>query len=185
MSQTLFSCAYPAYKLTQENTQASQINAQMTEFYKQHYSDIVEIMKSLASLSINVETRAVSSSDNFTNNFQGANVGNFSNQVRDNARQQTNQYNYDSESQRLADLAEELQRLLDSLSQTYPASAMPDHHNLAIQAIQHIDSDPAFAHRILSALKAGSTSALKQLLNHPAATFLISALEDWEKNRSK
>jgi hypothetical protein len=35
--------------------------------------------------------------------------------------------------------------------------------------------------RILSALRSGSISALGQCLNHPAASFVISAMEDWQK----
>jgi hypothetical protein len=34
-----------------------------------------------------------------------------------------------------------------------------------------------------SALKTGGIQALGQLLNHPAATFVIAALEDWQKSR--
>lgn len=43
--------------------------------------------------------------------------------------------------------------------------------------------DPSLAQRIISALGAGSTSALEQFLNHPAASFVMAALEDWQKTR--
>jgi hypothetical protein len=35
----------------------------------------------------------------------------------------------------------------------------------------------------LSALKAGGVSAFEQLLNHPAASFVIGALEDWKNSQ--
>ncbi|WP_238361207.1 hypothetical protein [Iningainema tapete] len=34
-----------------------------------------------------------------------------------------------------------------------------------------------------SALKSGGIQALAQLLNHPAASFVIGALEDWQKTK--
>jgi hypothetical protein len=37
--------------------------------------------------------------------------------------------------------------------------------------------------RILSALKTGGIQALGQMLNHPFSTFVIAALEDWEKSK--
>ncbi len=40
------------------------------------------------------------------------------------------------------------------------------------------------APRILSALKASGTSALDSLLDHPAASFAIAALEDWQQTQS-
>ena len=55
---------------------------------------------------------------------------------------------------------------------------------IATEAIQRIDNDPKLAPRILSALKAGGTSALDSLLDHPAASFVIGALEDWQQTQS-
>lgn len=52
---------------------------------------------------------------------------------------------------------------------------------IATQAISQIESNPNLAARILRALKASSVSAFEQFLNHPAASFVISALEDWER----
>jgi hypothetical protein len=36
----------------------------------------------------------------------------------------------------------------------------------------------------MSALGAGGTAALEQLLNHPAASFVIGALGDWQETGS-
>ncbi|MEC4813628.1 MAG: hypothetical protein SAK29_10220 [Scytonema sp. PMC 1069.18] len=56
-------------------------------------------------------------------------------------------------------------------------------HANATQVIERIESDRALSQRVLSALKAGGTEALAQLLNHPAASFVIGALEDWQKTK--
>ena len=46
-----------------------------------------------------------------------------------------------------------------------------------------IDSNPTLTARILSALKVGSVKAFEQFLSHPAASFVIGALEDWQKTK--
>jgi hypothetical protein len=50
---------------------------------------------------------------------------------------------------------------------------------LATQAIEHIENNQILAARVLSACKAGGTQALASFLHHPAASFLLSALDDW------
>ncbi|MCC5640117.1 pentapeptide repeat-containing protein [Nostoc sp. CHAB 5844] len=168
---------------------ALQMNNQLIEVYKQHNADIMELAKLAIRKShisnFNLEANAMSKSEGFNNNLQGANIANFSNQVRDHARQQANQYNYSPSSKSLADAAKEIQALLDHLSQTYPTDTDGAKRAFANKVIHCIDNDPSFTQRILSAISAGSTSALEQFLNHPTASFVISALEDWQKTRVK
>lgn len=54
---------------------------------------------------------------------------------------------------------------------------------LATEAITRIDNDSSLSAKILSALKMGGVKAFEQFLNHPAASFIIAALEDWQKNK--
>ncbi|MGK7928656.1 MAG: hypothetical protein AB4290_26045 [Spirulina sp.] len=54
---------------------------------------------------------------------------------------------------------------------------------LATEVVTRIESDSSLMQRVLSALQAGSVSALEQLLNHPAASFVIAALENWQKTK--
>lgn len=118
------------------------------------------------------------------NDLRGANVANFANQLADNARQQANQYNYAPEQrQTLAEAAAEIQKLLEQLSTTYPTNTVSGRMQLATEAINRIESNSSLMKRILSALKAGGISALEQSLNHPAASFVVTALEDWQKTK--
>jgi hypothetical protein len=39
--------------------------------------------------------------------------------------------------------------------------------------------------RLLSAGKAGGIAAIEQFLNHPLASFVMAALEDWQKTQAK
>jgi uncharacterized protein YpuA (DUF1002 family) len=83
----------------------------------------------------------------------------------------------------LAEVAAEIQKLLEQLEKSYPANTDDDQKAIATETISQIDSNPILAARILSALKAGSVSAFGQFLNHPAASFVIDALEDWQKTK--
>ncbi len=83
----------------------------------------------------------------------------------------------------LVETATEIQKLLEQLEQSYPVTTIAGKMAIATEAITRIDSNPTLALRILSALKSGSISAFEQFLNHPAASFVIAALEDWKKNK--
>ncbi len=88
-------------------------------------------------------------------------------------------------SKTLVETAEEIQQLLEQLDKTYSTETTTGKMTIATEAINRIDNDPIAKQRVLSALKAGSIQALAQLLNHPAASFVIGALEDWQKGNSK
>jgi hypothetical protein len=85
--------------------------------------------------------------------------------------------------QSLAEAAAEIQKLLEQLEKSYPTTTTAGKMAIATETISQIDSNPALAARILSALKAGGVSAFEQLLNHPAASFVIRALEDWKNSK--
>ncbi len=87
-------------------------------------------------------------------------------------------------SQDLTQAAADIQALLKQLEETYPTNNTMGKMAIASEAIQHIDNDPKLTSRVLSALKAGGTSALESLLDHPAASFVIAALEDWQQSKS-
>ncbi|MDF5725898.1 MAG: pentapeptide repeat-containing protein [Rhizonema sp. PD37] len=91
---------------------------------------------------------------------------------------------YAAQRQSLAEAATEIQTLLERLDKSYPTDTTAGKMAIATQAIEYIDSDPTLTQRVLSALKAGGVQALAQFLNHPAASFVIGALEDWQKTKS-
>lgn len=87
------------------------------------------------------------------------------------------------ERQTLAQAAAEIQQLLEQLDKTYSADTTASKMELATEAIKCIDSNPDLTARIISALQAGSVKAFEQFLSHPAASFMIAALEDWQKTK--
>ncbi len=89
-----------------------------------------------------------------------------------------------SKQQNLAEAATEIQKLLEQLGKSYPTDTTLGKMQVAAETIKAIENNPMIAERVTSALKASSIQALAQLLNHPAASFVISALEDWQKTKS-
>jgi glycosylphosphatidylinositol transamidase (GPIT) subunit GPI8 len=112
-----------------------------------------------------------------------ANIGGFVDTAQSGSKVQfTQNINAVEQQKNLAEAAKEIQQLLEQLSKTYPTVTMSDKMKLAAEATQQIEQNPTLMQKIISALKAGSTTALEQSLNHPAASFVIAAFEDLQKN---
>ena len=120
----------------------------------------------------------------FTNNQQGANIGNSANQVNDNAQQKAIQHNYAAEPQSLAESAKEIQDLIEQLARTYPTDTRAAKNGFADEIVKQIEANPAITNRLLSATKAGGVAAIEQFLSHPAVSFVVAAIEDWEKTKT-
>ena len=91
---------------------------------------------------------------------------------------------YESQQQNLAEAARDIQELLEQLEKTYPSETTMDRMKIATEVITHIDNHPTKAQKIFNAIKAGGVAAVEQLLNHPASSFVIKALNDWQKSKS-
>ncbi|MDY7004296.1 MAG: hypothetical protein SWX82_10170 [Cyanobacteriota bacterium] len=89
----------------------------------------------------------------------------------------------ESQQQNLAQAAKDIQELLAQLDETYPSDTTMDRMKIATEVITQIDNNKTKAERILSAIKSGGVAAVEQLLNHPASSFVITALEDWQKSK--
>ena len=85
-------------------------------------------------------------------------------------------------SQDITEAAAQIQALLDQLSQTYPTKTSKQKMAIAVEAMDVIEQDSSLTQRLLSAVKAGSLAAIESMLNHPAASFVIAAIEDLNKD---
>ena len=151
------------------------------EIYKQQNTNIFEIAKLAASrpiqniIDITNKAENKSMSDTFNNDLQGANIANFANQVKDNARQQANQYNYTSEQkQTLAEAAKEIQNLLKQLEQTNPNAT-------EAEKIAYVNDEttPSFKRRVAGALKAAGEAAIDEFLDNPYVKVGKAAIMGW------
>lgn len=96
--------------------------------------------------------------------------------------QSSTSYFTSEEKQSLTEAAAEIQQLLEQLSQSYSTETTSGKMALAAEVTQRIENNPTLMQKTISALKAGGTAALEQALSHPAASFVIAALDDWNKN---
>ncbi|MBD2458480.1 pentapeptide repeat-containing protein [Nostoc sp. FACHB-87] len=116
-------------------------------------------------------------------NVSGGNVsGGMQASQGNNNVQTSTTYSSPEQKQNLAEAAAEIQALLEQLSQSYPTNTMAGKMALATEATQRIENNPTLMQKTISALRAGGTAALEQALSHPAASFVIAALDDWNKN---
>jgi hypothetical protein len=118
----------------------------------------------------------IGSSKNFSQNFHASVTNPVGNVEGD--------FNVNHTKNNLSEGAAEIQQLLNQLSQAYPTNTTTEKMTVASAAIQHIENNHTLRQRVLSALKTGGIQALGQMLNHPAATFVIAALEDWQKSQN-
>jgi hypothetical protein len=116
--------------------------------------------------------------ENYTNNLQEANVANFANTVKDNARQQANQHVHLSEEKKtLAEAASEIQQLIQQLEQTNPTAT-------EAEAIAYINdkTKPSFKRRASSALQAiGETAIDEFVLENKYLKVVKAAIKGWVK----
>ena len=181
-----------------EDKYKAQLKAKENEIaiYRQTNIDMKEIAQTLANRPIKVETKAMAqgninqdhsgSGDNIagdkTNINQQGNFGVGVNQGEISGNAKIAGVINEAQRQELAKAAKEIQALLDQLSETYPTETKKEKRIFAVEAIDLIEQNPSLTKKLLSAGKAGSLAALESMLNHPAAYFVMAALEDLEEN---
>jgi 3-methyladenine DNA glycosylase AlkC len=79
-------------------------------------------------------------------------------------------------------VAVEIQQILDDISKKNPGKDVAIQMKIAVATIQAVEENKSLKQKVISALKAGGTAAIGQFLNHPAASFVIAVLEDWNNS---
>lgn len=125
---------------------------------------------------IQTHNQRTNMSENYENNFQGANVANMANTVRDNARQQANQHIYLSEQKKtLAEACAESQQLLKQLEQDKPNAT-------EIEKVAYVNDEttPSFKRRVVSALQASGEAAIDEfILENKYLKVVKAAFKGW------
>ena len=112
-----------------------------------------------------------------TNNNQGANIANFANEVKDNARQQANQHIHPAAQQDLAAAARDIKTLLDELSEEYNPNSSKGQTKIKEGALTSIRQNPQLKQRTLKALKSAGEEALEQAIQHPVAKVVVEGVK--------
>jgi tetratricopeptide (TPR) repeat protein len=118
-----------------------------------------------------------------TNNLQGANIANFANEVKDNARLQATLYIYKDPNQNLTVAAKEIKALLAQLDKDYDRNTPIGQVMINAKAIEAIVENPNLKSRITNAIKESSATALEVLVDHPAIKILVAALKGFTDSK--
>lgn len=86
--------------------------------------------------------------------------------------------------QSLAEAAAEIQQLLKQLEQTYPTKTREEQRRVATEAINQIESNPAFKERIIKAVQYGSLAAFEKAIDNPLGAFITEAIKGWQEFES-
>lgn len=81
----------------------------------------------------------------------------------------------------IAEVAAEIQQLLEQLSQTYPTSTSKEKTILVAEAVDQIEHNPTLKTKFINALKAGETEVFKGVIDHPVINILLASVEGWKE----
>ncbi|MGB3613041.1 MAG: COR domain-containing protein, partial [Elainellaceae cyanobacterium] len=109
--------------------------------------------------------------------LQGANIGNFANEVKGNARQQANQHIHQAPKQDLTQAAKDIKALLVQLDQDYDSSTPTGQAMIAGKTVEAIQNNPTLKARVVNALKEGGTTALEEAIDHPAVKPVVAMVK--------
>lgn len=76
-------------------------------------------------------------------------------------------------------IAGEIQQLLNNLSERHPTNTKEEKQEVVIEALKQVQTNSILKEQINSAIDAGATEALKELINNPLANILLATLEGW------
>jgi len=80
-------------------------------------------------------------------------------------------------SQNLAQAAQEIKALLEQLDKDYDNTTPVGQAMISAKAVETIANNPTFKARVVNALKEGGTTALEELVQHPAVKPLVALLK--------
>ncbi|MBE9064099.1 pentapeptide repeat-containing protein [cf. Phormidesmis sp. LEGE 11477] len=146
-------------------------NTKRLEAQIENYEKLIEAEKQEKSALMRfMETMAEKQSSKY--DLRGANVGSLVDTAQSGSRVQAILHNYAPEKREsLATAANEIQELLDQLSKSYPGTEVP------MQAVAQIQANPKMMERIVGALRGGGKAAIEELVDHPALSIVLAAIE--------
>ena len=98
------------------------------------------------------------------------------------ARTQNIQYNYLVQREKFAEAAEEIQQLLDQLSQTNPTTTIREKMTVVAEAVDQIENNLTLKEKVINVLKAGEVEVLKEAIDNPLTSILMATIEGWRES---
>ena len=84
----------------------------------------------------------------------------------------------EAEKPTLAEVAAEIQQLLEKLSSTNPTTTT-EQMMVATEAIKQIESDPNWKQRVINAAKEAGLAALEKAIDNPVGAVLTAGIKGW------
>ena len=91
----------------------------------------------------------------------------------------TNTFNLNQPKPNLAEVAAEIQQLLNQLGQSHPTTTLVEQATVAEKAIAQIEKDPSLKERVKGVLIASGAETFKQAVNHPVMHVMVAAIDAW------
>ncbi|MDJ0729398.1 MAG: pentapeptide repeat-containing protein [Crocosphaera sp.] len=164
-------------------------DSEINSYYRENVR-MERIINLLATRPIQIENTNIQGDENMNNNrninarkYTEGNSYRTTNINDQGTNVEGDYYNNPEARQNLAEAAGEIQELLEKLSETYGTNTTTGKMKIAGEAIETIENNPQLKQKILSAIKAGSLAAIDSMLNHPAASFVIAAMEDLQDDK--
>ncbi len=80
-------------------------------------------------------------------------------------------------SQNLTQAAKDIKELLDQLDRDYDRTTSSGQAMISAKMVEALEKDPTLRARVINALKEGGTTALEELVDHPAVKILVATLK--------
>jgi len=144
---------------------------QINNIYRQHNTDLLEIIKSQASQPINSNNSM--SNINQYHSGRGDNVGGDKNTTNNNI--------YGSPE--ITRIGDDIQPILEELEQIYNPNTELGKKKIVTEAIQKVDNNPNLVKRIISVSEQALFAYLQARFISPVQSAFLAALDDWQKNK--
>lgn len=86
----------------------------------------------------------------------------------------------EAQQKNIAEVAAEIQQLLEQLSNTYPTSNKVEELTLVTKAVEQIENNSNLKAKFVSALKNVGIETFKEAVNHPLINILVAAVDGWQ-----
>lgn len=84
------------------------------------------------------------------------------------------------EQQTLSEAAQEIQKLLEQLSENYPTNTNREKITVVMKAVDQIEDNPTLKSKVINALNVGGSEAFKEVVDHPLINILVATIEGYE-----
>lgn len=71
------------------------------------------------------------------------------------------------------------------MENTYSVETTTEKMTIATKAVEEIEKNQGLTQRVINTLKTVGAAALEKFLSHLASSFIIVALDDWQKSKKR